>query len=441
MKIDREIFRLSWPAIVSNLTVPLLGLSDTVITGHLGNETYIGAIAVGSMLINAVCWLFGFLRMGTTGLTALSYGANDREGYNTTLCQSVLIGAIGGLLLILFRFPIFNILRMMMGASDDVGKLAELYFGICIWAAPAQLMTMCILGWFLGMQNTVRPMIISVGVNVLNIILSISLVLFGGLGFVGVAYGTLIAQWIGLVISVFLLLQFKKGEVFVPRIKQILNLKSLRRFFTVNVNIFFRSACVMTVTVSVTAIGARIGDLAVAANAVMMQFFMIFSYFMDGLAFTGEALAGRFAGAGNPNMLRISTNRLLMWAGVLAGVFFIIYAVFYKQIIGLITDVPEVVDYARGMGLWIILMPPLTVGAFIFDGFYIGLTATGRMLRTTIAATVVFFALALLTSKGIQLPSNPRLWTAFLTYLFCRGLFLSFLWRSTRGKAVKDKNA
>lgn len=427
------------PAIVSNITVPLLGLSDTVITGHLGDEAYIGAIAVGAMMINTVFWLFGFLRMGTTGLTAQAYGAGDSRSVMVTLCQSVIVAVCAGIAFVICSKPLLGVLAALMGASGQVGDLAAEYFGICIWAAPAQLATMCVLGWFLGMQDTVRPMIISISLNALNIILSISLVLFLGAGFRGVAYGTLIANWCGLVLALALLARFGRGRLVNPRLGELLDFSRLRRFFTVNANIFFRSACIMAVTMAVTAIGARIGDLALAANAVLMQFFLFFSYFMDGLAFTGEALAGRYAGAGDERMLKASTDRLLLWAGGMAAVFFIVYAAGYRQIIGLITDVPEVVEYATGMAVWVMLMPPLTVGAFIFDGFYIGLTATGRMLRTTIASAAIFFALALFnpqSSQVLAVPGNHRLWGAFLAYLLCRGLFLALWWPSTRKKAI-----
>lgn len=435
MTLNKEILRLSAPAIVSNITVPLLGLSDTVITGHLGSEAYIGAIAVGSMMINTAFWLFGFLRMGTTGLTAQAYGAGDRKSSLLTLGQSVMVAILAGLAFIMLQAPLAAFLGNVMGASGDVQALAAEYFRICIWAAPAQLSTMCVLGWFLGMQDTVRPMIISISLNVLNILLSISLVILGGMGFRGVAFGTLIANWCALILAIALLVRFGVNKMERPKAADFFNFARLRRFFTVNVNIFFRSACIMGVTMAVTAIGARIGDLALAANAVLMQFFMFFSYFMDGLAFTGEALSGRYAGSGNAEMLNKSTNRLLLWSAGMAIVFLLIYSLAHRQIIALITDVPEVVDYAQGMAIWIVLMPPLTVGAFIFDGFYIGLTATGRMLCATLAATAAFFIIALINptaSDCIGIPSNHRLWTAFIAYLFCRGLFLALWWPSTR---------
>ncbi|MCM1451871.1 MAG: MATE family efflux transporter [Clostridium sp.] len=440
MNLNKEILRLSVPAIVSNITVPLLGLSDTIITGHLGDESYIGAIAVGSMMINTTFWLFGFLRMGTTGLTAQAYGAGDHQSSLLTLGQSVIVALLAGLAFILLQSPLSAFLCKVMGASQGVETLASEYFRICIWAAPAQLCVMCVLGWFLGMQDTVRPMIISISLNVLNIALSLCFVLLCGMGFRGVAFGTLIANWCALVLAIVLLFGFGVRKMRRPPIRGLLDFSHLRRFFTVNANIFFRSACIMGVTMSVTAIGARIGDLALAANAVLMQFFMLFSYFMDGLAFTGEALSGRYAGEGNAAMLRKSTDRLLLWSAVLAFAFLAVYAMAHKQIIGLITDVPEVVAYAQSMAVWIMLMPPLTVGAFIFDGFYIGLTATGRMLRATMAATAVFFAIALLnpSSSGlIAVPTNNRLWAAFIAYLFCRGLFLALGWKSTQKRAIR----
>lgn len=434
MNLNREILRLSVPAIVSNITVPLLGLVDTTIAGHLGSETYIGAIAVGSMMMNVAFWLFGFLRMGTTGLTSQALGASDR-----VLCYKLLYQAGGvalavGLLLIAFQSVVLSVVSMLIDADASVGALAARYFGICIWEAPALLSTMVILGWFLGMQDTLRPMIISVGVNVINILFSLVFVFVLDLGFKGVALGTLCANWSGFLLALILLLRFSKrsgGMVVSISLRELVRGGDLRRFFNVNTDIFFRSACIMSVSLAVTAIGARIGSLELAANAVIMQFFLFFSYFMDGLAFTGEALVGRFAGASNYGMLYRSIRRILMWASVVAAVFFLIYAVGYRTIISLITDQTEVVAYASTLHWFIVLIPPMTVAAFVFDGFYIGLTATRPMLKVTFASALIFFAVCFIHiswgSVSLSLPANSTLWTAFLLYLLCRGLFLAIL--------------
>lgn len=433
MNLNREILRLSVPAIVSNITVPLLGLVDTTIAGHLGSETYIGAIAVGSIMMNVAFWLFGFLRMGTTGLTSQALGASDRALCYKLLYQAGGVALAVGLLLIAFQSVVLSVVSMLIDADASVGVLAARYFSICIWEAPALLSTMVILGWFLGMQDTVRPMIISVGVNVINILFSLVFVFVLDLGFKGVALGTLCANWCGFVLALILLLQFSRpsGGMVGVRPKELLRGRDLRRFFNVNTDIFFRSACIMSVSLAVTAIGARIGSLALAANAVIMQFFLFFSYFMDGLAFTGEALVGRFAGASNYGMLHLSIRRILMWASVVAAVFFSIYAVGYRTIISLITDQTEVVAYASTLHWFIVLIPPITVAAFVFDGFYIGLTATRPMLKVTFASALIFFAVCFVHISGgsvsLSLPANSTLWTAFLLYLLCRGVFLAIL--------------
>ncbi len=440
MNLNREILRLSVPAIVSNITVPLLGLVDTTISGHLGSETYIGAIAVGSMMMNVAFWLFGFLRMGTTGLTSQALGASDPNLCYKLLYQSGGVALAIGLLLVVFQSAVLAAVSMLIDADASVAELAAGYFRICIWEAPALLSTMVILGWFLGMQDTVRPMIISVGVNVINILFSLLFVFVLDLGFKGVALGTLCANWCGLVLALVLLSRFSKpsGGMERIRLRELVRGGDIKRFFNVNTDIFFRSACIMSVSLAVTAIGARIGSLELAANAVIMQFFLFFSYFMDGLAFTGEALVGRFAGASSYGMLHRSIRRILIWASVVAIVFFSVYAVGYRTIISLITDQAEVVAYASTLHWFIVLIPPVTVAAFVFDGFFIGLTATRAMLKVTFASALIFFAVCFTHISGgsvsLSLPTNPTLWTAFLLYLLCRGFFLAILTpRAIRG--------
>lgn len=433
MNLNREILRLSVPAIVSNITVPLLGLVDTTISGHLGSETFIGAIAVGSMMMNVAFWLFGFLRMGTTGLTSQALGASDRQLCYKLLYQSGGVALSIGLLLVIFQSAVLAVVSMLIDADASVAELAARYFGICIWEAPVLLCTMVILGWFLGMQDTVRPMIISVGVNVINICFSLVFVFVLGLGFKGVALGTLCANWCGFFLALFLLWRFSKryGGMVRIRVIELVRASDLRRFFNVNTDIFFRSACIMSVSLAVTAIGARLGEIELAANAVIMQFFLFFSYFMDGLAFTGEALVGRFAGGSNLGMLHRSIRRILMWSAVVAAVFFSVYALGYRTIISMITDQTDVIAYASTLRWFIILIPPVTVAAFVFDGFYIGLTATRPMLWVTLSSALVFFAVCFLhisgTTVAISLPTNTTLWTAFLLYLLCRGFFLAIL--------------
>ncbi len=426
MRINREILRLSIPAIISNITVPLLGLADTTIAGHLKADSFIGAIAVGSMMINVTFWLFVFLRMGTTGITAQAFGANDASAIRRTFSRSFLLGFLIGLLILIFGIPIREFLLSVISPDKPVRTLASQYYSICIFSAPALLATTAIQGWLFGMQTTLFPMIISISVNLINIILSISLVFIFKTGFVGVAFGTLIANWAGLFLALILAARKSQGRLWCQWV-DLWNASELKRFFSVNSDIFFRSFCIIAVSLSTTAIGARLGELTLATNAVMMQFFHLFSFFMDGFAFTAEALTGRFVGAANPAMVRQSRNALLKWSAAMALTFFFIYTFFSSDIVSLITDSPTVRANIVHYQIWLSLIPPLTVAAFIYDGFYIGMTATRQMLVATLTAAIIYFAICFIHPSGIALPSNNILWLAFIAYLILRGGILA-LW-------------
>lgn len=431
MNINREILRLSVPAIVSNITVPLLGLSDTAIAGHLPGDFNIAAIAVGSMMLNVTFWLFGFLRMGTTGLTALAYGARDTRSMRQTFSRALTLGlAIGVALLALAPLLRAGLLGII-SPDADARSLAGEYYTLCLCSAPAILGTTAIQGWLFGMQTTLMPMIVSISVNIINIALSIALVFIFHTGFIGVAYGTLAANWAGLFIALLIAQRVWKRHresttpLWCPW-SEIFDRQALGRFFKVNTDIFFRSGCIMAVSLSVTAIGARLGELTLATNAVMMQFFHFFSFFMDGFAFTAEALTGRFAGAANLGMLRIARRALLWWSAAMALTFFLIYKSAWAPIVGFITDSPSVRANIGNYHLILQLIPPLTVAAFIYDGFFIGLTATRRMLVATAIAAAIFFAVCFVhLPGGFALPDNNTLWAAFLAYLLARGLILA----------------
>ena len=433
--LNGEIWRLAIPAIVSNLAVPLLGLSDTTITGHMGSTAYVGAIAVGAMMINVAFWLFGFLRMGTTGLTAQAFGAHDGAAARRVLTQAFSLAAMLGAVFILLSRPIGALLLWVIEPDEGVAELAARYFSICLWGAPAMLCVMVLIGWFLGLQDTVRPMTVSISTAVLNVGASVAFVFGLGMGFEGVAYGTLLANWGGLILGLILALRFPvrhelaggEGKLFDNPLKVLRRGSGLRRFFAVNTDIFFRSACIMGVSMGVTAIGARCGALILATNAVMMQFMTLFSYFMDGFAFAGEALCGRYAGGAAHGMLRRCVMALIKWGGVMAVLFGSIYFLFGREIISLITDRPDVMSMAGSFRPWLVALPPVAVAAFLFDGVFIGLTATRRMLAATLSAACVFFAIVLLVHTDDVWWRNATLWTAFLAYLLTRGLVLGCL--------------
>lgn len=433
MNLNREILRLSVPAILSNITVPLLGLSDTAISGHLGSESFLASMSVGAMSLNVIFWLFGFLRMGTTGLTATEFGNENQRGIAMVFRRSIVLASVIGILLILFQSPLLKLLEWIIQPSENVRELAQLYFRICIWESPALLVIMVVSGWLIGLQTTFWPMVIAISVNVINIATSIFLVFFMEVGFCGVAFGTLVANWAGAIMSLAIAARQARGIPLFSGWKNTFTRGALGKFFSVNADLFLRSACIMGVTLAMTAFGSRLGALTLAVNAVAMQFFHFFSFFMDGYAFTGEALVGRYTGAGNTPMLKKSVRHLLAWSAGLAALFFLIYFFAETSITSLLTDVSEVREGVSDISLWICLIPPVTVSAFIFDGFYIGATATRKMLIASLASAAVFFAVAMPdTYLGADSAISPNgiLWTAFLSYLATRGLILGILWPS-----------
>lgn len=420
------------PAIVSNVTVPLLGLCDTAISGHLGSELFLAAIAVGSMMLNVIFWLFGFLRMGTTGLTASAFGASDETEIRKVFTRSLLIAFLLGFVLILFRRPLLALMLHIVGAPPSVEGLVAGYFNICIWEAPSLLATMALSGWFVGMQSTLWPMVIAISVNLLNITISCILVFVAGAGFTGVAVGTVTANWAGFIIALAAAMRFRKGHHLLSPVREIFTGGGISRFFSVNTSLFFRSFCIISVSLGVTAAGARLGALTLAVNAVIMQFFTLFSFFMDGFAFSAEALTGKAFGARQPDLLRRYVRALIIWAGAVAIIFTLFYMTGSQTVTSLLTDERSVRNSVREMSIWIWLIPVVSVWAFIYDGFYIGITSTGKMLVATLTASTIFFILTFsgLTSdsSAAGVASNRMLWTAFLTYLALRGIILAILW-------------
>lgn len=432
-KINHMILRLALPAIFSNITVPLLGLCDTFISGHLGAERYIAAIAVGTMLVNSLYWLFGFLRMGTTGLTAEALGRGDDLLRSRVFTAAFLLAVALGVLLILLSPLLSRLMLWIMEPEPATALLGRDYFLVSILAAPAFLATMTVTGWMIGSQNTLYPMITAISVNVINIALSFSLVYFFGLGFMGVAWGTCAANWCGLAISLLLARRLSRGTPLWAPLHQLRSGMDLRRFFRVNSDLMMRSACIMAVLFAMTSLGGRMGDRTLAVNAIIMQFFMFFSYFMDGFAFAGEALCGRFAGQQRPADIHLTVRGLSLWATVMTVSFTAIYFLFTTPIASLLTDELPVVEGVTSMLPVVCLIPLISAAAFIFDGIYIGMTATGRLLITTLVAMAAFFLLSLPTGAYLLpgLTPDVRLWCGFLTFLLLRGALLAILLRGT----------
>lgn len=427
--MNKKILQLAIPSIVSNITVPLLGLIDVAIVGHLGSASYIGAIAVGGMLFNIIYWLFGFLRMGTSGMTSQAFGKRDLKEVTRVLLRAVGVGLFIALCLLLLQYPIRKVAFLLIDATAEVRELATVYFSICVWGAPAVLGLYGFAGWFIGMQNSRFPMFIAITQNIVNIVASLAFVYLLDMKIEGVALGTLIAQYAGLFMALLLWLRYY-GRLRIPfHWREILGWTAMHRFFQVNSDIFFRTLCLVAVTTFFTSTGARQGDVVLAVNTLLMQLFTLFSYIMDGFAYAGEAMTGRYVGAQNRNGLQRMIRLLFRWGWGLSLSFTILYMIGGQGFLGLLTNDTTVIEAAGTYYYWVLAIPLAGFAAFLWDGILIGATATRLMLYSMLVASGTFFVVYYLF-YGIM--GNHALWMAFLIYLSLRGFMQWMLWHYHR---------
>ncbi|MFC2120190.1 MATE family efflux transporter [Bacteroidota bacterium] len=423
--MNKKILRLAIPNIISNVTIPLLGIVDLAILGHLESESYIGAIAIGGMIFNFLYWGFGFLRMGTTGFTAQSFGNRDLKESLFTLSRAAIVGIGGGLLLIILQKPIAVLSFIIIDGSPEVEELAAQYYYIRIFAAPATLGLYVLTGWFIGMQNTKTPMVIAIVVNVLNIVFNVIFVFGFGLKSDGVAYGTLIAQYLGLILGLYFFIKYYKKLFKYWSKTAVLKLNAFREFFKVNIDIFLRTLCLIFVFSFFTASSAKTNDTILAVNTLLLQFFMFFSFFVDGFAHAAEAMTGKYVGAKNYKGLSKLIKILFLWGLAIAMLFTLIYFVAGKELLWLLTDNQNIIDQSTPYFFWVLLIPLLSFPAFLWDGIYIGAIASKEMRNTMFAATfLVFMPIYLIFHNSL---SNNGLWLALLIFLFSRGIFLTLL--------------
>lgn len=426
--MNKKILQLAIPSIVSNITVPLLGLIDVAIVGHLGSAAYIGAIAVGGMLFNIIYWLFGFLRMGTSGMTSQAFGQRDLKEVTRVLLRAVGVGLFIALCLLLLQYPIRKIAFLLIDATPEVRELATVYFNICVWGAPAVLGLYGFAGWFIGMQNSRFPMFIAITQNVVNIVASLSFVYLLDMKIEGVALGTLIAQYAGLFMASLLWLRYYGRLKIAFRWQEIIGKTAMKRFFQVNSDIFFRTLCLVAVTTFFTSTGARQGDVVLAVNTLLMQLFTLFSYIMDGFAYAGEAMTGRYIGARNNTGLQRMIRLLFRWGWGLSLSFTILYMIGGQDFLGLLTNDTTVINAAGSYCYWVLAIPLAGFAAFLWDGILIGATATRLMLYSMLVASGMFF---LIYYIFYALMGNHALWMAFLIYLSLRGIMQWILWHSS----------
>ena len=449
---DKEILRIALPSIITNITVPLLGIVDVAITGHIDHSTLaIGAIAVGGLVFNMVYWLFNFLRMGSSGLTAQAYGRGDKEGQKRVLSMGMKVAVACGLAIICLQRPMEWFAHWIIAPSDDVWALAVQYFRIRVWAAPAVLMLFALNGWFIGMQNSRYPLYIAVGQNLINIVVSYALVFHYDMGVEGVAIGTVVAQYFGLLaaieLSTYLSTTIVDNSISGSYEQENVDksgekLTSYQQFFTVNRDIFFRMICLIAVTTAFTSYGSHLGDTLLAVNTLLLQLFTLFSYFSDGFAAAGEAIVGKYFGASQYKNIDKIVKRLFLWGAGVVVLFTAIYTLGGLPFLRLLSDEDTVIQASAPYLPWAMAIPICGIAAFMWDGVFIGLTATRQMFYSLLIGALVFFGLyegisaIIIAQNGAEsvLPEtlNHVLWGSFLTYLMARGAYLSFAYLSYR---------
>ena len=414
--MNKRILQLAVPSIISNITVPLLGLVDVAIVGHIGDAAYIGAIAVGSMLFNVIYWLFGFLRMGTSGMTSQALGRRDFAEVVRLLIRSLGIGVGIGLLFFILQRWLIGCGLWAMSPETDVVELARRYCYVCIWGPPAVLGLYGFTGWYIGMQNTRIPMVVSLSQNVVNIVASLVLVFVCRMTVEGVALGTVIAQWWGFLMACVLYRRYYRRLGKYDYRQHLFASEPLKRFFSLNRDIFLRTVCLVAVNLFFTAAGSRESTLVLAVNTLLMTLFTIFSYFMDGFAYAAEALSGKYYGAGNREAFGV----------VVAILFTLLYIVGGENFLSLLTSDRQVVAAAGAYLGWAVLIPLAGMSAFVFDGIFVGITQSKSMLCSTAIASASFFGMYFALHP---LLGNHALWLAFILYLVLRGIVLFVIYR------------
>lgn len=417
--MDRKIFRLALPNIITNITVPLLGMIDMAVAGRLGSAVYIGAIALGANVFNMIYWNFGFLRMSSSGFASQAYGARDLAEVMHVLIRTLMIGLGIGSVIVLLQYPLGRFAFGLIKSGPETVHHVESYFRIVVWGAPAVLGMYAFKGWFIGMQNARIPMFIAILNNVLNILLSVFFVFVLGMKIEGIALGTLLSQLISFLVAAGFWWRYYRRLRFYVRKELIWERGVIRLYFRVNADVFVRTFLLTLVTTFFTFASSAMGETILAVNALLMQFFMLFSYFMDGFAYAGEALTGRFVGAGNKYALKHMLRRIFFWGGVVSITAMVVYTLFPEQILQILTNDRSIIEGAGDYLFWTLLIPLTGFAAFLWDGIYIGATASAQMRNAMIVSSLLFFASYFFLTP---LWGNNGLWLAFILYLLSRSL-------------------
>ena len=435
---NKAILRLALPSILANITIPLVGIVDTAIVGHLSDAAAIGGIAIGTMLFDLLYWNFGFLRVGTSGLTAQAYGSSNETECRRILLRSLSIAMIAAVVILMIQWLFVTTVLAVVPCSAEVASVAREYFFVRIWAAPATLSLFTFKGWFIGMQDTKSPMAVDILVNVVNMAASYYLAVKTPLGVVGVAYGTLVAQYSGLILAVAILLVRYIGiSVFrnIDRWKEALRGAELRHMLSLNTNLFIRSLCFMVVYVGYTSLASLYGDTELAVSSIMMKLFMFFSFFVDGFAYAGEALVGKAFGEAKVESRKSkditpTVRALFSWALVVGLLFTVLYAFWGDEAFALMTSDTTVLMAAEKYKIWLIGMPLISTLAFMWDGVYIGATAGVQIRNSMIWAAVGFIAGYTATFSFV---GPQALYIGYFAHLIARAFYLTIQWNKVVG--------
>ncbi|MXR68985.1 MATE family efflux transporter [Shewanella sp. JBTF-M18] len=432
---NSQLFALAVPMILSNITVPLLGLVDTAVVGHLSNAYYLGGVAIGSTVITLILWILGFLRMSTTGLVAQAFGAKDIQAQYRLLIQSGSLALLLALLVLALQQPIITAAMALSDASEQVQHYSQAYFNIRIWSVPFALINLTLLGWLLGRQQPKAAMWQLIAANLTNILLDILFVMGLGWGVEGAALASVLADMTGFAVAASMVIRTIRQErnfAFMPLCRS-LSLGCYQRLVRLNLDIFFRSLCLQLAFAFMTFQGANLGDNTVAANAVLLNLLLLISYALDGIAYYGEAEVGRAVGEDNRERMNQSVTLALLWSAIFALLFTLFFALWGEQIIKLLTNIPEVRQEAEAYLAWVIALPLLAFGSYLFDGVYIGAAQGKAMRNTMILATFgAFFP----TWSLLQDYGNHALWAAMSLFMLTRSLTLTLDYRYRLSKTL-----
>jgi len=416
---NRDMWRIAAPMILSNISVPLLGMVDTGVMGHLDSSSYLGAVAIGGTIFTFIYMGMNFLRMGTTGIAAQSYGAGDNDGLRVSLGQALIVSLAIAVTILILQIPIGRGAIALLGGDAETQQHAATYFSIRVWSAPGTLANYALIGWFLGLQNARVPLLIFLTINITNIILDLLFVVVLGMNVDGVALASVIAEYSGLLVGSAFAIDALRSHAGHWPLARLSNLSAYKAFFAVNANLFVRTMALMFAFGFITAQGARLGPAILAANAVLMNFQNLTSLGLDGLAHAAEAMVGKAVGQKNDAALRHTVKLTLKWSLIFAAGFTLAYVLAGPLIVRILTDIPEVRATAMTYLPWLIVSPLVSVWCFLYDGVYVGMTRAREMRNIMVISTFAVFLPAWYFTQSF---GNHGLWFAFLAFLASRGI-------------------